>query len=130
MRELRIDLAKIPIAVLARIQEYGADTGGQRIPSRRYFQQSRIKVKKDFKQQSGQFIKSVINTGSEKGLNEIGIKTKQSFEDSVKLQNFKKLHELTIEKKGHGFQWEDSGQMLSAFTYKIIQTNIDKKRSK
>ena len=116
------------VGELARMQEFGADIGDDKsIPARPYFRQALPDIKRILKEQSRDVFNSVLKCKSlDYTLNTIGYESKAAFHSSVMKQNMTKLSEQTAQKKGHTFQWDDSGQMLSSFTYQVFKSSLTK----
>ena len=116
------------VGELARMQEFGADIGNDKsIPARRYFRQALPDIKRILKEQSRDIFKNVLRGKSlDHTLNTIGYESKMAFHNSVMKQNMTKLSKETAQKKGHAFQWDDSGQMLQSFNYQVFKSSLTK----
>ena len=112
---------------LARMQEYGVIKDGGNIPARPYFRQALPKMWKVLKSNSKSvFINALQGSSSDSEINKIGYESKLAFHNSVMKQNMKRLAEYTIDRKGHAFQWDDTGELLHNFEYKIFKSSMTK----
>lgn len=112
---------------LARMQEYGVIKDGGNIPARPYFRQALPKMWRVLKSNSKSvFINALQGSSSDSEINKIGYESKLSFHNSVMKQNMKRLAEYTIDRKGHAFQWDDTGELLHNFEYKIFKSSMTK----
>lgn len=112
---------------LARMQEYGVIKDGGNIPARPYFRQALPKMWRVLKSNSKSvFINALQGSSSDSEINKIGYESKLAFHNSVMKQNMKRLAEYTIDRKGHAFQWDDTGELLHNFEYKIFKSSMTK----
>lgn len=116
------------LAQLARIQEYGASTNdGKSIPARPYFRQSLPQIWKALKVNSKDVFLNALNGKSiDSNLDKVGYGSKIAFQRSVMKQNMKRLAEYTVSKKGHAFQWDETGELLHNFDYKVFKSSLTK----
>lgn len=119
------------IATLARMHEFGYETelNGKKvpIPARPYFRQAYPQIGKALQKGSVDVFKALINNKDfESHIEKIGYNAKQAFQLSVMKQNMRKLSEYTVAKKGHAFQWDDTGMMLHHFKYKVFKSSMTK----
>ena len=120
------------VATLAHMQEFGfsmekADGGYGTSPARPYFRQSLDQAENVSTQNAKEIFKSVLYGDDYSAqLNKAGYDNKQAFQASVMKQNMPKLSEYTIDKKGHAFQWDDTGWMLQMFDYKVFKSSATK----
>lgn len=120
------------VATLAHMQEFGfsmeREGGGYATsPARPYFRQSlkQAEIVSKFNAKSV-FLRVLQGDDYTDVLNRVGYENKQAFQQSVMKQNMPKLSEYTIDKKGHAFQWDDTGWMLQMFDYKVFKSSITK----
>ena len=114
------------VAQLAYMQEFGT-SGDQKTPARPYFRQALEETKKTaHKRVQMLFYKALQGQDFTDELNQIGYNAKQDFHNSVMKQNMKKLSELTIDLKGHAFQWDDTGHMIQSFDYEVYKSSLTK----
>lgn len=116
------------VGELARMQEFGTTTkDGKNIPARPYFRQSMPDIEKIMISKSREVFKNLLAGKSfDSSLETLGYESKIAFHNSVMKQNMKALADITIDKKGHAFQWDETGQMLQSFTYKVFKSSLTK----
>jgi hypothetical protein len=114
----------ISIATIAHRNEYGGYTVNNDgrpiyIPSRPYFRQS-LNNSSFLSETSHMLMERVVSGGNYKSvLNFMGKELVDNFKKSVARQNFKALHEKTVNIKGSKTQWVDTGQLVKSFSYEV-----------
>lgn len=120
------------VATLAHMQEFGfsleREGGGYGTsPARPYFRQAIEMSKQPSIDNTKEIFKSVLyGDDYTSQLTKAGYDNKQAFHKSVMKQNMPKLSEYTIDKKGHAFQWDDTGWMLQMFDFKVFKSSMTK----
>lgn len=115
------------LAQLAYMQEYGTQKDNGKIPARPYVRQTMKDWGNILRSDAGNvFEKMLKNQDFESEITKIGYKSKIAFHNSVMKQNMRKLAEWTIDKKGHSFQWDDTGQLLHNFDYQVYKSSLTK----
>lgn len=114
----------ISIATIAKRNEYGGYTISNEghpihIPARPYFRQSLNNV--SFLSETSHMVMERVLTGGDYRavMKFMGKELVDNFKKSVARQNFKSLHEKTVNIKGHKTQWVDTGQLVNSFKYEI-----------
>lgn len=119
------------LAQLAYMQEFGTTKDEGKIPARPYVRQTMKEWGKILKSESSDVFNAVLeNRDFESKIEKVGYKSKIAFHNSVMKQNMRRLAKFTIDKKGHGFQWDDTGELLHNFTYKVFKSSLDKAAKK
>lgn len=137
--------SKLYLAQLAHIQEYGVKHSDKedsksykkrqaqkadnmwKIPPRPYVRQTMKDWGNILRSDAGNvFEKLIKNQDFESEVSKIGYKSKIAFHNNVMKQNMRKLAAWTINKKGHAFQWDDTGQLLHNFDYQVYESSIEK----
>ena len=119
------------LAQLAHMQEFGSERDGATIPARPYFRQSFVGIKDVLRNNSAVVFKKLLNGQDySQELEQIGYLSKIQFHNSVMRQNMTKLSEITSDKKGHAFQWDDTGEMLHGFSFKVFKSSLTKAENK
>lgn len=120
------------VETLADMHEHGYtfknDDGEYKtVPPRPYFRQSLEDAKKVSIKNAKEIFKSVLyGEDYTAQLDKAGYDNKQTFHKSVMKQNMPKLSEITINNKGHAFQWDETGWMLQMFDYKVFKSSYDR----
>jgi len=115
------------LAQLAYMQEFGSKNTVGNIPARPYFRQSFPDIWKVLKEDGSIVFQRMLNGQNYNDvLTQIGYKSKLAFHNSVMRQNMKQLSEFTVAKKGHTFQWDDTGEMLQGFEFKVFKSSLTK----
>ena len=111
------------VAQIANFQEYGTD----KIPARPYFRQALILNRHKYNTKDIAEIYRSALTGlvDHVKLNALAEELVKDYHESVLRQNFKKLSEYTIELKGHSYQMDDTGLMLTSFEAKVYKQKQD-----
>lgn len=118
----------IPIAQVANWQEYGKQETAQTpaIPSRPYFRQSIAMTKENYTSNLSTIFSDVVhNRNPITNLNKLSIELVKDYSESVLRQNFDALSKITVAKKGHSYQMDDSGIMIENFKSKVYRTSMD-----
>ena len=58
-------------------------------------------------------------------LNKLAVELVKDYSESVLRQNFEELSGITVAKKGHSYQMDDSGIMIENFKSKVYRTSMD-----
>ena len=99
---------------------------GEDIPPRPYFRQLVNKVKFSYNEEIKKYFKSLC-TGLVDNLTLISLATeiKKDYNEVVLSQAHKKLSPITIRIKGHSYQLDDTGVMLTSFKAKVFQQSFE-----
>jgi len=115
------------IASVAYWQEFGT-TGesGVHIPPRPYFRQLVNKVKFGYNEEIKKYFQSLC-TGLVDNITLISLATEitKDYNEVVLSQSNKKLSPITIRIKGHTYQLDDTGVMLTSFKAKVFQQSFE-----
>ena len=117
----------IPIAQVANWQEYGkpSSDGESAIPARPYFRQARETVATTHNQDiKNIFVATVNNVSPIIELNKLADALVLDYKQSVARQNYTKLSEMTVKKKGHDYQMKDSEVMMDNFKARVYKTSL------
>lgn len=115
--------SKMYLAELAYMQEYGT----KKIPARPYVRQTMKDWGNILRVDSSNVFENLITGRNfESEIDKIGYKSKIAFHNSVMKQNMRKLAAWTVSKKGHAFQWDDTGQLLHNFDYQVYKSSLTK----
>lgn len=117
------------IASIAVLQEYGFD----KIPRRAYFRQmiNTIKHSSKYRSDIGEiFVSALHGNLDESKLNKLAQELPKDYNESVLRQNKKPLAEYTVSIKGHTFQMDHTGYMLTNFSSKVFKQSVEAVRSK
>lgn len=120
--------AGIPIAEIAATQEFGrAGAGGKPpIPSRPYFRQSIDMAKENYtKEIKDIFLDVLYSNNTATALEKLAGELVKDYSESVLRQNFQRLAPMTVAIKGHSYQMDDTGVMISNFKSKVYRTSLD-----
>lgn len=114
------------VATVAYWQEFGTTANGKvHIPARPYFRQLANKVRYDYNGSIRTYFRAVCTGGAtDVVLQSIGKKIVKDYRDIVGRQIHKKLATSTIKIKGHSYQLDHSGLLLSSFDYKVVKKAI------
>ena len=118
----------IPIAQVAHWQEYGKAGTPQTppIPSRPYFRQSIAMTKNNYTSNLSTIFSDVVhNRNPITNLNKLAVELVKDYSESVLRQNFEALSGITVAKKGHSYQMDDSGIMIENFKSKVYRTSMN-----
>ena len=118
----------IPIAQVAHWQEYGKLGTPQTppIPSRPYFRQSIAMTKDNYTTNLSTIFTDVVhNRNPITNLNKLAVELVKDYSESVLRQNFEALSGITVAKKGHSYQMDDSGIMIQNFKSKVYRTSMN-----
>lgn len=118
----------IPIAQVAHWQEYGKAGTPQTppIPSRPYFRQSIAMTKVNYTSNLSTIFSDVVhNRNLITNLNKLSVELVKDYSESVLRQNFEALSGITVAKKGHSYQMDDSGIMIQNFKSKVYRTSMN-----
>lgn len=112
----------ISVAQIANWQEYGTD----KIPARPYFRQAINKSRYSYNSDIADIFKSSLNGLVDHiKLNALADNLVKDYHESVVKQNYKKLAEYTVSIKGHTYQMDHTGLMLTSFEAKVYKQSID-----
>ena len=117
----------IPIAQIANWQEYGKSAEGDEpsIPARPYFRQARETVAISHNQEiKNVFIATVNNQSPIVELNKLANALVIDYKQSVARQNYTKLSDITIKKKGHSYQMKHTEVMMDNFKARVYKTSL------
>ena len=117
----------IPIAQIANWQEYGKSAEGDEppIPARPYFRQARETVGTSHNQAiKNIFVATVSNESPIVELNKLADALVIDYKQSVARQNYTRLSDITISKKGHSYQMKDSVVMMDNFKARVYKTSL------
>ena len=112
--------AGIPIAQIASKHEFG--TG---VSQRPYFRQTIDIARRTHKKEISNIFKDAlygINTAT--SLEKLSNELVKDYSESVLRQNFDALSKVTVAKKGHSYQMDDTGVMIQNFKSKVYRTSL------
>ena len=115
------------IASVAYWQEFGTmGENGEHIPPRPYFRQLVNKVKFGYNEEIKKYFQSLC-TGLVDNVTLISLATEitKDYNEVVLSQSNKKLSPITIRIKGHTYQLDDTGVMLTSFKAKVFQQSFE-----
>ena len=115
------------IASVAYWQEFGTrGESGVHIPPRPYFRQLVNKVKFGYNEEIKKYFQSLC-TGLVDNITLISLATEitKDYNEVVLSQSNKKLSPITIRIKGHTYQLDDTGVMLTSFKAKVFQQSFE-----
>ena len=115
------------IASVAYWQEFGTmGENGEHIHPRPYFRQLVNKVKFSYNEEIKKYFQSLC-TGLVDNITLISLATEitKDYNDVVLSQSNKKLSPVTIRIKGHTYQLDDTGVMLTSFKAKVFQQSFE-----
>lgn len=114
--------ASVSVAQVANWAEYGT----VKQPPRPYFRQAIYKSAYDYNDQIKEIfrdsLKGLVNHIS---LNKLANDLVKDYHESVLKQNFRSLAEYTVTVKGHTYQMDHTGLMLSSFKARVYKQSID-----
>lgn len=115
------------IASVAYWQEFGTmGENGVHIPPRPYFRQLVNKVKFGYNEEIKKYFQSLC-IGLVDNITLISLATEitKDYNEVVLSQSNKKLSPITIRIKGHTYQLDDTGVMLTSFKAKVFQQSFE-----
>lgn len=115
------------IASVAYWQEFGTmGEKGVHIPPRPYFRQLIYIVRADYKEEIKKYFQSLC-TGLVDNITLISLATEitKDYNEVVLSQANKELSPITIRIKGHTYQLDDTGVMLTSFKAKVFQQSFE-----
>ena len=115
------------IASVAYWQEFGImGENGEHIHPRPYFRQLVNKVKFSYNEEIKKYFQSLC-TGLVDNITLISLATEitKDYNEVVLSQSNKKLSPITIRIKGHTYQLDDTGVMLTSFKAKVFQQSFE-----
>ena len=71
------------------------------------------------------FTDVVHNRNPITNLNKLAVELVKDYSESVLRQNFEALSGITVAKKGHSYQMDDSGIMIQNFKSKVYRTSMN-----
>lgn len=120
--------AGMEIAYIAHLQEYGYRGDSANIPARPYFRQTINKIRYGYNGSIRKVFMATLNGLTDTmELNRLATEFKKDYYEQVARQNHKSLANYTVKIKGHRYQMDHTGVMLTNFeakVYKQSQNNI------
>lgn len=111
----------IPIATIAAKHEFG--TG---VAQRPYFRQTIDIARRTHKPEiTNIFLNSLYGTSTVSSLEKLSNELVRDYSESVLRQNYKALSPVTIAIKGHSYQMDDTGIMMTNFKSKVYRTSLN-----
>ena len=115
------DNAGIPIAQIASNHEFG--TG---VSQRPYFRQTIDMTKENYNAElKNIFLNVIYGTNTATSLEKLAGELVKGYKESVARQNYKALSPITIAIKGHSYQMDDTGVMITNFKSKVYRTSLN-----
>lgn len=122
--------AGMEIAYIAHLQEYGYIGDSANIPARPYFRHTINKIRYGYTNSiyiRKVFMATLNGLTDTTELNRLATEFKKDYYEQVARQNHKSLANYTVKIKGHRYQMDHTGVMLTNFeakVYKQSQNNI------
>lgn len=115
------------VATVAYFQEYGTRQDGKiHIAPRPYLRLTKNKVKNSYNNEIREYFKSICSGNVDITiLNKITVEIKKDYDGSVISQKYKSLAEQTIKLKGHGFQMDETGLLLTSFKARVYKQSFE-----
>lgn len=115
------------IAYIAHLQEYGyRGDNGYELPSRPYFRQTINKIRHSYNESIKKvFLSSLHGITDTLTLEKLAEEFKKDYYEQVARQNHKSLSDYTILIKGHRYQMDHTGVMLTSFESKVYKQSIN-----
>ena len=114
------DNAGIPIATVAAKHEFG--TG---VSQRPYFRQTIDIARRTHKPEiTNIFLNVLYGTNTVTSLEKLSNELVKDYSESVLRQNYKALSDITVAIKGHSYQMDDTGVMITNFKSKVYRTSL------
>lgn len=117
----------IYVATVAYFQEYGTRKNGKLyIPPRPYLRLTKNKVRYGYNSKIKEYFQSLCNGVVDiTKLNTISEEIKKDYHEAVLTQQYRRLAERTVEYKGHGYQMDETGLLLTSFSSRVYKQNFE-----
>ena len=115
------------VAEVAYFQEIGTRRHGKlHIPPRPYLRLTISKVRNAYSSHIENYFKSLCNGYVDTtSLNIMAVEIKKDYNESVLSQKYRRLADKTIDLKGHGFQMDETGLLLTSFKAKVYKQSFE-----
>lgn len=119
--------AGMKIAYIASLQEYGyMGADAAEIPSRPYFRQTINKIRRSYYEKIRKiFLSSLNGLTDNMAIQQLATEFQKDYYEQVAKQNHVSLADYTVLIKGHRYQMDHTGVMLTNFESKVYKQSID-----